>query len=106
MIPFAEKYRPKKLEEIRGQDKPISDLKELIRNYKKGRAIMLYGGHGTGKTSAVHALANEFNLEILEINSSDSRDKESMEKSVLNAVKQGSLFGRKKMPAVLGLFRE
>ncbi len=97
MITFVEKYRPKKLEEIRGQDKPISDLKELIRNYKPGRAIMIYGGHGTGKTSAVHALANEFNLEILEINSSDSRDKESMEKSVLNAVKQGSLFGRKKM---------
>lgn len=97
MIPFVEKYRPKKLEEIRGQDKPISDLKELIRNYKQGRAIMLYGGHGTGKTSAVHALANEFDLEILEINSSDLRDKESMEKNVLNAVKQRSLFGRKKM---------
>lgn len=97
MITLVEKYRPKKLNEIKGQDKPISDFKKLVKNYKKGKAIIIYGGHGTGKTSSVHALANDLDLEILEISSSDLRNKEGMEKSVLNAIKQKSLFGKDKI---------
>jgi len=80
MIPFVEKYRPINLESIKGQDKPISDFRNLIGTYKKGKAIMIYGGHGVGKTSSVHALANDLNYEILEINASDTRNKEQIQK--------------------------
>lgn len=94
---LIDKYRPKKLSEIKGQDKPISDFKRLVEDYRKGKAIMIHGGHGTGKTISVHALANELNLELIEINASDFRNKEGMENKILNAVKQGSLFGKNKL---------
>ncbi len=97
MIPLVEKYRPKRLSEFKGQNKPISDLKNLVVDYKKGKGIMIYGRSGVGKTSSVHALANDLDLEILEINASDMRNKEGMERGVLNAVKQKSLFGRNKI---------
>jgi len=97
MIPFIEKYRPRILNDLKGQDKPISDLKNLVENYKPGKAIMVYGKTGTGKTNAVCILAEENDLELVEINASDLRNQNLMESKILNAVKQKSLFGKNKL---------
>jgi len=99
MIPFTKKYAPKSLKEIKGQDKAVKELKSLISNFKKEKkkAIWVYGPSGSGKTAIAHALANEFDYEIIEVNASDSRNKEQIEQKVGGAVFQHSLFSKGKI---------
>lgn len=99
MIPFTKKYAPKSLTDIKGQDKAVSELKKLISDFKeqKKKAIWIYGPSGSGKTSLVYALANEFNYEIIEVNASDSRNKDQIEQKLGGAVFQHSLFSKGKI---------
>jgi len=89
---FTEKYKPKSLKEVYGQD-----LGKLKRAIVKKKPILIYGNSGIGKTCAVYALANELNYEILEVNASDKRNKEQIETIVGNALKQESLFNKGKL---------
>ena len=96
---WTKKYELKKLDDVIGQEKAIKELKEFIENFKRQRkkALLLYGPAGTGKTTVVYALASEFNLEILEINASNLRNKEQIELVLGNAVRQRSLFFSSKL---------
>ena len=99
MQPFAIKYRPRKTSEIIGQDAAIKKLKDFVVNFKKQRknAAWVYGPTGVGKTIAPHALANELDLEILEVNASDVRNAEQINSMVGSAVGQMSLFAKGKI---------
>ncbi len=99
MIPFTKKYMPHFLKEIKGQDKAITELKNLINNLKKQKkkATWIYGPSGSGKTILAYALANEFNYEIIEVNASDFRNKEQIQQKVGGAVFQHSLFSKGKL---------
>jgi replication factor C large subunit len=96
---WTEKYAPKKISEIEGQNEALKSLTTAIAKFKKGRAILLYGPVGSGKTSSAYAVAKETNKEIFEVNASDARNKESMETIVGSAIKQQSLlsFGKGKI---------
>jgi len=97
---FSHKYKPKTTKEIIGQDKALSELKEKVADYpnrKVRKALLIYGPSGTGKTSTIHALANELDLEIIEVNASDTRNTEGLETTILPAIKQRSLFGKSKI---------
>ncbi|MDP7323834.1 MAG: replication factor C large subunit [Candidatus Woesearchaeota archaeon] len=99
MLPYTIKYQPKNSQEIIGQDEAVKTLKDFITNYKtqKKKAILLYGPSGTGKTSSTYAVAKELNLELIEINASDTRNKEQIENKVGGASKQMSLFSKGKI---------
>lgn len=92
MIPLCEKHRPECFADIKGQDFAIDKIKAFIKNFPKKKALILYGGPGTGKTSLVYALASEISAEILELNASDLRNKEQIDKIVKGASQQASLF--------------
>ena len=97
---FTHKYKPKSTKEIIGQDKSLKEVKENIDSYasrKTKKALLIYGPSGTGKTSTIHALANELDLEIIEVNASDVRNTEGLEQKVLPAIRQMSLFSKGKM---------
>lgn len=89
---LAEKYRAKKYEEILGQETAVEEVKSFLKNFPKKKALVLYGPAGTGKTSLVLAAARENNLEILELNSSDLRNKSKIEAIIKPASEQRSLF--------------
>ncbi|MDP2909130.1 MAG: replication factor C large subunit [Nanoarchaeota archaeon] len=93
---WVEKYKPKTLKEVEGQDEAVSKLKAFVQGYKKGAALV-YGKTGTGKTCAVYAMANDLDLEILELNASDVRNKDKLNSVVGESSKQMSLFNRKKL---------
>lgn len=93
---FVEKYTPKILGDIKGQNNAVDSLLNFIKQKKKNAAV-LYGPTGSGKTSAVYALANELNLEILEVNASDFRNAEGMQNTIGIASKQRSLFSKGKL---------
>jgi len=99
MKPFALKYMPKKTSDIIGQEAALSQLAGFIRNYRneKNKALLLYGPTGTGKTCSVHAAANEIGHEILEVNASDVRNKEELDRLLGSASKQKSLFYKGKV---------
>ncbi|MBS3163079.1 replication factor C large subunit [Candidatus Woesearchaeota archaeon] len=89
---LIDKYKPKSLREIFGQDTPILQLKDSLK-----KPILLHGPPGTGKTSAIYALANDLDYEIIELNASDLRNKEEIDNVVGNSIKQQSLFKRGKI---------
>ena len=99
MLPLVRKYAPKSTTEIVGQDKAIASLKSFVQNYarQKKKAALLHGPAGTGKTSSVHALARELNLELFELNASDFRNKEQISSKLGAAMKQQSLFSKGKL---------
>jgi replication factor C large subunit len=97
--PWIKKYNPKKVKEVVGQGLVASSVVTFVRNFPRVRkkALLLHGPTGNGKTSIVKALANELNLELIELNASDCRNADSIINILMPAVKQVSLFGMKKL---------
>jgi len=94
---FAEKYRVKKFSDFVMQEKAVVDLKIFLKEFPKKKALMIHGPAGTGKTSLAIAAAKENNLEILELNSSDLRNRAKLEQILEPAVQQQSLFKKSKI---------
>lgn len=99
MLPWTKKYEPKCLEEIKGQDNAVRELNNFISNFskQKKKAALVYGPTGCGKTAAATVLANYHNLELIEINASDFRNRAEIEAKIGNSIKQRSLFFREKL---------
>jgi replication factor C large subunit len=95
--PFAEKYRASSFSSLVGQDTAIATIKEFIQNFPKTkkRALLLHGPAGTGKTSLALAAAKEFDLEVLELNASDLRNRAQLEERLKPASQNQSLFKNK-----------
>ncbi|MDK2781683.1 MAG: replication factor large subunit [Archaeoglobi archaeon] len=89
MEDWCEKYRPKSLSEIIGNQSAVEALRKWATEWEHGipkkRAVILYGPPGVGKTSAAHALANDMGWEIVELNASDFRNQKAIEKIVFPA---------------------
>ncbi len=77
LLPWVEKYRPKKLDEVIGQGHILPLLKSFSE--KKSMPHLLFAGPpGVGKTTVALALAHElfgdaFKMNFLELNASDER---------------------------------
>ena len=75
-VEWTEKYRPKKLRDVVGNEEAIEKLNEWSEEVTKSRskkAALLVGPAGCGKTSAAYALASERGWEVIELNASDQR---------------------------------
>src|SRR3989338_8106715 len=88
------KYKPKSLKEIIGQDNAISRLKKSVSEKK---AVLIYGISGVGKSSSVYALTYDLNYEIMEINASNYRNKDQINETVGSSSRQQSLFSKGKI---------
>jgi replication factor C large subunit len=98
-FPWTVKYRPNRLEHIKGQERAVHQIKNFLEKFEshKKKALLLHGPPGCGKTAAVAAAAREYNYELYEINASDQRSKEAIEETLGNFLKQQSLFFRQKL---------
>jgi len=96
---FCEKHRPQCFADIQGQESGVLRIKEFIENFKtnKKNAMLLHGPAGTGKTSLAHVLAKETSSEIIELNASDLRNKDQIDKIIKTATQQKSLFRTNKL---------
>lgn len=95
---FIKKYRPARVSEVIGQEKPVSEFLLWYNQWKPGKkAALLVGSAGVGKTCLVEALGNEKNLEIIEINASDERTENSIKEIVGQSMSQRTLFKRGKI---------
>ena len=98
MADWTETYRPQSLSELRGNNKARDALKQWADSWDDHReAVVLYGSPGVGKTSAAHALANDMGWETVELNASDQRTADVIERfagrAAMNATLSGSASG-------------
>lgn len=95
---WVEKYRPETLSEYRGASNQKKELQEWLENWEKGdKPVLLHGQAGTGKTSVVEALANDYDMELVETNASDVRTKKKLKKELKEATRQRSFLGKQKL---------
>jgi len=94
---LAEKYRAEYYFEFIGQEKAVDEIKTFLKEFPKKKAMILYGPAGTGKTSLALAAAKENNLDVLELNSSDLRNRTKLEAVLKPATEQQSLFKKGKL---------
>ncbi len=97
--PWTIKYHPQTLNEFEAQKVAVGTLKDWVSNFKKEKkkAALVYGPSGCGKTAIAHVLANELNLELIEINASDVRNESAITEIIGHVSKQQSLFAKGKI---------
>jgi len=101
-VPWTLKYRPRSVDDVVDQDQAKKMFIPWIRQWISGatppkKAALLYGPAGVGKTSLVEAVAREYGVELIEMNASDFRRKEDIERVARIAATQSGLFVRKKI---------
>lgn len=91
-------HRPRTVKAV-PQTEGVVKLAQFVNTFskQKKKAMLLYGPSGTGKSCSVHALANDMNWEIIEVNASDVRNEEQINEKLGNALKQRSLFYSSKL---------
>ncbi|SEH49891.1 replication factor C large subunit [Halopenitus malekzadehii] len=94
MSDWTETYRPMSLSEVRGNDEAVSALSEWADTWDDHReAVVVHGSPGIGKTSAAHALAADRGWETVELNASDKRTGDVIERFAGRAAKNATLGG-------------
>lgn len=83
---WLEKYRPKVLSEVQGNDEAVSKLKQIALQGNTPNLILV-GPPGIGKTSSVlclarQLLADHFKEAVLELNASDERGIDTVRDSI------------------------
>ena len=79
---WAEKYRPRSLRDVVGNEEAKRELLEWARSWEKGdpesKCVILEGRPGIGKTSAALALARDLGWSVIELNASDVRTEQRL----------------------------
>lgn len=92
---LVERYKPKRLAEVAGQRIIVQKVIDHIKNWKRGKALLLYGPTGIGKTLIVEIIAKENRFNLTEINTTDKDIVSYIKEVLLPASKESSLFNRR-----------
>lgn len=93
-----EKYSPKDIGDLlitREAKAKLHDFAVAASEGKKPAPLLMYGPSGTGKSAAVHTIAESHGFKLIEFNASDYRDAETLRKKLLPTTTTRSLFNEK-----------
>lgn len=109
------KYAPKKLTDLIGNQDKVEHIQQWMLHWLSGKPgtssqigkignfakprkpLLIYGPPGTGKTSIAYILKEQYDLDIVEMNASELRNKNRVERILGQSTLAGSLFGRTKI---------
>ena len=97
-IPWVEKYRPRTLKDVCGNNEIINVL-DSYGGISRIPHLLLYGPPGSGKTSTILSMARDhygirdMSSMVLELNASDDRDIETVRTTIKNFTSNSSLLG-------------
>jgi replication factor C large subunit len=97
---FPDKYFPKDFDEFIGNVEVVETAKKWAEEWQNGKnqkPLLFFGSPGIGKTCLAYLIASKMNWQIFEMNSSDLRNKDSIEKIAGAATGNASLFGTKRL---------
>ncbi len=97
---FTKKYAPLTVDSMIGNDDARSRVKQWILRWiakRKQKPLLIHGPPGVGKTSLAYALAGQYDLEVIEMNASELRNKTKVQKVLTAASLAGTLSGKGKI---------
>jgi DNA polymerase III delta prime subunit len=95
---WIEKFRPHTLEEVKGQQKIVGFLKNLLKQPTSEMPHLLFSGPpGVGKTTCAKAFANDMKLNMLEFNASNERGIDFVRTTILNSARAYPVEGGRKI---------
>ena len=91
---WSEKYRPKNIVDLVGNEEARHDFVEWFTKWKKGtKPILLVGPPGVGKTTLAKLAAKQFGYDMIELNASDVRNKGRIQEILQPILGSESLLG-------------
>jgi replication factor C large subunit len=89
---WVNKYKPKSSKEILSQGSVVGEVAAWLSQWRPGKALMLAGPPGTGKTSIAETMADERGWMLSQVNASDERNSEAIAKMLTEASRNSPLF--------------
>ncbi|MBI5133723.1 MAG: replication factor C large subunit [Thaumarchaeota archaeon] len=94
------KYKPNKIEEVAGNEEILEEVKKWALDWNRnieGKPLLLHGPTGIGKSALAYAIAQSMDWDIVEMNASNLRTKDMIEKIAGLASTTAGLFGKRKL---------
>jgi replication factor C large subunit len=99
---WSSKYRPNTLSEVVGNRDQVQELSKWADSWTSHKeAVVLYGPPGVGKTTSAYALGKDKDWEIMEMNASDKRTGNIINRIAGESSKTASLTGKKRKLVIL-----
>jgi len=99
--PWTVKHRPSDSTQLVGNEEAVNAVRRWLVSWKTGisskRAAFLFGPTGVGKTLSVTLLAKELDFDLVEMNASDHRTREAVERIAGMAATESDIYMRKKV---------
>ncbi len=93
-------YDVESLDDILGNEQAIARMRRFCSDVNKGirrEPLLVFGPAGTGKSMSVHLLAKENTWNVVELNASDYRDKDTIENRLISAATSRPLLGKRNL---------
>jgi len=104
-LPWTVVHKPKRVSDVLGNSDSVAKFVEWMHSWDKKipskRAAFLYGPPGVGKTVVAESYANENGYDLIEMNASDWRTAEAVERVAGAASIQATLYGTRKRVVII-----